>query len=142
MNAFGQPPRPIYSPEAYKFVFGALRYSQQTIGRGVGPEDGEPDEDAHTGGGQLIASRHLTGPQLLAGLREYAHNEYGPLARDVFADWNVRTTRDFGEVVFDLIKQGEMRATADDRVEDFDDVFDFETDLVENYRVDTSQAFE
>ena len=137
--------RRTYHRDAYQFIFAALHYTQQTRGgEDAGRDEGETPAKASladSGGRRVPVSGHLTGPQLLKGLREYALEEYGPLARTVFAEWNVRTTRDFGEIVFDLVRQGEMRATPDDRVEDFDDVFDFEADLVEKYRVETSRAF-
>ena len=51
------------------------------------------------------------------------------MAKCVLNSWGVRETRDFGEIVFNLIRIGQMRKRAEDQVEDFEDVFDFDSDL-------------
>jgi uncharacterized repeat protein (TIGR04138 family) len=69
--------------------------------------------------------RHVSAAELLDGIRSIARAQFGPLTRGVLADWGVRTTRDFGEIVFLLIDVGTMKKTDEDTLEDFDDVFDF-----------------
>jgi len=64
---------------------------------------------------------------LCEAIRQFALDQYGYMARCVLASWGVTMTGDFGEIVFNLIRVGEMRKTDDDRREDFDDVFDFDT---------------
>lgn len=119
-----------YHPDAYRFVFAALQFTQEKLDRTIPVEDGECD-DIHSG--------HITGGELLDGIREFALAEYGLLARTVFSSWNVFATRDFGEIVFELIEQGEMRATEEDCIEDFDQVFCFEQALDADYRISTSR---
>lgn len=70
--------------------------------------------------------RHVTGQQLCEGLRTYALERWGLLAPVVLKQWNVRTTRDFGEIVYFLIEQGLMGRKDSDRLEDFDAVYDFD----------------
>jgi uncharacterized repeat protein (TIGR04138 family) len=53
----------------------------------------------------------------------------------VLNSWGVKSTGDFGEIVFNLIGIGQMRKTADDQREDFDNVFDFETGLRQSFKI-------
>lgn len=71
-------------------------------------------------------SRHVSGQQLCFGLKEYAIQRYGRLARTVLSRWNIHQTDDFGRIIFAMIEAGLMRKTDEDRYEDFVGVFDFE----------------
>ena len=79
-------------------------------------------------------SRHVSGPELLEGLRAYALDQYGPLARTVLEAWGVRRCRDFGEIVFNLIEYNVFSKTESDRREDFSDIYDFEDAFVKPFR--------
>lgn len=70
-------------------------------------------------------SKHVSGQQLCLGLRDYAIERYGRLARTVLEHWGLYSTDDFGRIVFAMVEVGLMRKTEDDRMEDFADVFDF-----------------
>ncbi|MCD4830286.1 MAG: hypothetical protein K8R02_00590 [Anaerohalosphaeraceae bacterium] len=70
--------------------------------------------------------RHITGQQLCRGLAEYAGSKWGRLAKVVLNYNGIKTTRDFGEVVYALISHGWMSAQEQDAITDFDDVYDFE----------------
>jgi uncharacterized repeat protein (TIGR04138 family) len=120
------PPRLRYHPRAYDFLFAALRRSQQRLGRS--PTHG--DERSH-----------ISGPELLEGIRDIALEQFGLMAQSVFHCWSVHTTEDFGRMVFDLIERGEMSKTDSDQLSDFSDVFDFEETLVNQYEIDVSRAF-
>jgi len=74
------------------------------------------------GGGR----RHVSGPEIMEGVRGLALERFGYLARAVFRDWGVTKTGDFGEIVFNLISVDLLQKTADDRKEDFFGLFDFE----------------
>ena len=114
-----------YKLEAYAFVFEALTYAQNELGMGKQTSDefgDEPDEGEDD-------ERHLTGQQLCEAIRRFALEQYGYMAKCVLNSWGVHETRDFGEIVFSLIRIGQMRKRAEDKVEDFDDVFDFDSDL-------------
>src|SRR5262245_52343356 len=117
-----------YHPNAYRFLFTALRRAQQNLGRTQ--SHGTDDEQAH-----------ITGPELLEGIREFALEQFGLMARTVFHCWSIRATDDFGRMVFDLIERGEMRKTESDQLSDFCDVFDFEDALDQQYHIDVSHAF-
>lgn len=109
-----------YHRNAYFFVFEALRYAQEQLGLGQAADADDP---------AVEDQRHVTGQQLCEAIRRYAVEQYGMLAKAVLNDWGVRSTRDFGEIVFNLIEIGQMKKTDSDRREDFDNVFDFDDGL-------------
>jgi len=76
-------------------------------------------------GGCDKLNRHITGRDLCWGLRDFALKRWGMLARVVLESWNVRSTADFGRIVFGFIDLDMMRKQPDDRVEDFEEVYDF-----------------
>ena len=123
-----------YRLEAYAFVWEALKFAQNEIHGGSTPASGE-DADEATESEEPQEEQHLTGQQLCAAIRRYALEQYGFMAKTVFNSWGVNNTGDFGEIVFNFIGIGRMRKTPDDRREDFDDVFDFETGLVQDFKI-------
>jgi uncharacterized repeat protein (TIGR04138 family) len=114
-----------YPAEAYEFVFEALFHTQKKLRRARqdAPKDADPDE------------RHVTGQELAHGIAEYALAQFGFLARTVFKRWNIHSTADFGEIVFNLIEANQMSKTAHDRREDFHDVFDLDEALSSGFRI-------
>ncbi len=70
---------------------------------------------------------HVSGQQLCWGLRNFAVQRYGLLARTVLAHWNILRTNDFGRIVFAMVESRLMQKTDDDDIRDFDSVFDFLT---------------
>jgi uncharacterized repeat protein (TIGR04138 family) len=96
---------PRYRPEAYHFMFEALDFTITMRGG---------------------ARRHVSGPEIMEGVRRLALEQFGFLARPVFLYWGITRTDDFGEIVFNLIKSDLLQKTADDRKEDFFGLFDFE----------------
>ena len=111
-----------YQLDAYVFVFDALRFAHEQLGMGKSPgsiEDTVVDRETEE-------ERHISGQQLCEAIRLYAVKQYGGLAKSVLNHWGVRSTGDFGEIVFNLISIGQMRKTDSDRREDFDQVFDFD----------------
>lgn len=121
-------PRLRYHHNAYQFVFAALRHTQQRLGRGTpqGPED---------------EVAHISGRELLDGIRELALEQFGLLTLHVFHHWGVNSTADFGRIVFELVERGEMRKTERDQLSDFFDVYDFEDVFDRKYRVSAKSAF-
>jgi uncharacterized repeat protein (TIGR04138 family) len=120
-----------YRWEAYIFVQEALVYAQLELGMGrprpfgtEGEPPKEPTEEAH-----------LTGQELCEAIRLYAADRYGLMAKVVLNSWRVHCTRDFGEIVYRLIEIGEMTKSDQDRLEDFDDVFDFAEALQRQYEI-------
>ena len=73
--------------------------------------------------------RHVSGRDLVYGISEFALDRFGPMARTVFDHWGIQQTRDFGEIVFNLVEGNLMSRTDDDCIDDFDEVFDFAHEL-------------
>ena len=77
--------------------------------------------------------RHVTGPELLDGVRQYALKEFGPMVMTVFDSWGIRSCEDVGHMVFNLIGAGVFGKTEQDSIEDFKDVYDFEEAFVKPF---------
>ncbi len=69
--------------------------------------------------------RHVDGRMLSLGLRDFALQQYGPMAFTLFEEWGIHKTADFGEIVYNLVEYGVFGTQEGDRKEDFDEVFDF-----------------
>ena len=78
-------------------------------------------------------SRHVTGPELLDGLRIYALEQFGPLSKTVLNSWGVRRCQDFGDIVFNLIEYNAFSKTENDRREDFADIYEFDEVFVKPF---------
>lgn len=89
---------------AYQFVFEGLEYTLR----------------------KLPVRRHVSGRELVEGLRELALHHFGMLAQMVLRQWGVTRTEDFGEIVFRLVDAGLMGKTETDSMADFTDVFTFD----------------
>lgn len=100
-----------YAAEAIQFVRDGLAHTARKI-HGENPGPGQ--------------DRHVNGPQLCLGLRDYAVGRYGLLARTVLHRWGITRTEDFGRIVFALIEAGILRRSDDDSAEDFRSVFEFD----------------
>ena len=72
-----------------------------------------------------VLIRHVAGPELLDGVRQYAVREFGPMAVTVFSFWGIRSTEDIGHMVFNLIGAGIFGKTEEDSIDDFKNVYDF-----------------
>lgn len=124
-----------FRAEAYFFVWEALNFAQEELNMGAEavsePVEGaaeEKDEEAKK------PQRHVTGQDLCEAIRRYALKQYGYMAKTVLDSWGVHSTGDFGEIVFNLIRAGKMRKTKDDRREDFENVYDFETAFRQDFK--------
>ena len=100
---------PRYHREAYLFLRDALDYTQKLL--------------AKESKGQM---RHVSGQELLRGLRDYALQQFGPMTLTVFEDWGVRAGEDFGEIVFNMVGCGLLAKTDNDTRTDFAGVIDFQ----------------
>ena len=82
---------------------------------------------------------HVSGQELLDGLRAYTLDQYGPLARTVLEAWGVKRCGDFGEIVFNLIDYNVFSKTASDRREDFEEFYTFEEAFEAPFRPTAAQ---
>lgn len=78
-------------------------------------------------------SRHVSGPELIEGLRVYALDQFGPLAKTVLNSWGVKRCSDFGDIVFNLIEYNVFSKTDNDRREDFTDLYSFDEAFVKPF---------
>ena len=99
---------PRYQREAYVFLRDSLDFTtkQQKKAKGA-------------------TVRHVSGPELLEGVRRYALKEFGPMVVTVFDNWGIRSCEDIGHMVFNLIGAGIFGKTDEDSIEDFKSVYDF-----------------
>jgi uncharacterized repeat protein (TIGR04138 family) len=118
---------PRYTYEAYEFVCDAVTYTMNRLGRADADEDEEVEPD-----------RHVSGGELLRGACELAVREFGMMAPIVFKMWGVRTTDDFGAMVFALIRTERLSKSDRDDVADFHDVFDLNEAL--DYRISLDEV--
>jgi|TARA_Y200000002_G_scaffold75034_1_gene58856 uncharacterized repeat protein (TIGR04138 family) len=102
---------PRYARGAYYFLRQALDYSLKEL---------------HARG-QLDQSNHLSGKQLLEGIRLFAIDQYGPMARSVLMYWGIKSCCDFGNIVFQLVSSRVLGKTENDKPEDFENGYDFKT---------------
>jgi uncharacterized repeat protein (TIGR04138 family) len=121
---------PRYAYEAYEFVFAALDYTQCGLGR------------AHDRARELKIEKqqHVSGRELVLGIRELALREFGLMARVVFRLWGINRTGDFGEIVFNLITANLMTKTEHDSRDDFQNVYDLDRALTEDFRIQVDEA--
>ena len=104
-----------YPLDAFLFVQRGLDY---TVRRTHGSRAERRDADRDT--------CHVTGQQLCDGLKAYARQEYGLLARTVLRRWRVYSCEDFGRIVFAMVDAGLMHKTDDDTMDDFVGAFNFD----------------
>jgi uncharacterized repeat protein (TIGR04138 family) len=99
---------PRFARDAYTFIREALDFTQKLAGK-------------ETRG----AIRHVSGQELLAGIRKFALEQFGPMAATVFEEWGVKSCRDFGEIVFNMVEIGLLAKTDKDTRDDFQNGYDF-----------------
>jgi uncharacterized repeat protein (TIGR04138 family) len=106
---------PRYHRDAYLFVREALDHTQRLAAKTVR-------------GSAKQESRHVSGQELLAGIRTCALDQFGPMAFMVLEEWGVHRCEDFGEIVFNLIEHGGgmFGKSERDSREDFKGVWDFD----------------
>jgi len=102
---------PRYKTDAYVFVLEALQHTRK----------------------RLNAAGHVTGQQLLDGIKHLALEKYGSMAKMVFEHWGISATIDFGNIVINMVDQGILSKTSEDKLEDFRDVYDFNDVFVKEY---------
>src|ERR1700756_3086743 len=107
---------PRYERDAYVFLRDALDFTtkQQKKAKGT-------------------SVRHVSGPELLEGIRQYALKEFGPMVMTVFDSWGIRSSEDVGHMVFNLINAGIFGKTDQDSIEDFKNVYDFQDAFVKPF---------
>jgi uncharacterized repeat protein (TIGR04138 family) len=99
---------PRFARDAYAFVREALDFTQKIVvkeTRGV--------------------IRHVSGQELLDGIRQFALQQFGPMTVTVLEEWGVTHCRDFGDIVFNMVESGLLAKTDKDTRDDFQHGYDF-----------------
>ncbi|MBI4245157.1 MAG: hypothetical protein HY606_13795 [Planctomycetes bacterium] len=97
-----------YNMQSYIFVLQALDYTIENI---------------------IKEKRHISGSELLLGIKKLGIKQFGGLARMTFNLWGIRTTNDFGNIVFNMVNSNLLGKTDQDNIKDFDNVYDFEKEF-------------
>ncbi|NLZ62862.1 MAG: hypothetical protein GX902_03540 [Lentisphaerae bacterium] len=69
--------------------------------------------------------KHISSLQLLQGMKKLLLAKYGCMAIDVLQAWNVNSTDDFGNIVFNLADVNLLGTSENDSREDFNQRFSF-----------------
>jgi uncharacterized repeat protein (TIGR04138 family) len=109
-----------YNRDAYLFVREALDHTQKLVNKAAKTETRAAEQTAE---GKV---RHVSGQELLAGIRDYALEQFGPMTLTVLNEWGVRRCEDFGEIVFNMVENHLLAKTKKDSREDFKGGYDFE----------------
>lgn len=109
---------PRFAPEAYHFVREGLDFTQARLLKAT----------------PGASPRHVSGQELLAGLRDYALAQFGPMTCTVLEEWGVRRCEDFGEIVFNLVEHRLLSKTDQDTRADFQNGYDFDAAFRQPFR--------
>ncbi len=101
-----------FQPQAFLFVLRSIEHCRRRLSR----------------------AGHVSGRELLESSRLLAIDEFGPMAKSVLNHWGIESTEDIGRIVFLMVENDLLSKTEEDRLEDFRDAFDFETEFVRKYR--------
>ena len=101
-----------YHPESYEFVMEALSYSQKKFNK----------------------TRHITGTELLQGVKSLLLQKFGPMTLNVLKYWGITQTDDFGNIVFNLVEHKILAKDEQDHYESFKNAYDFEEVFNKGYR--------
>jgi uncharacterized repeat protein (TIGR04138 family) len=105
-----------YGRDAYVFVREALDHTQELIAK---------DEKKKS---------HVSGQELLEGIKDCALRQFGPMTMTVFDEWGIRSCEDFGEMVFNMVDVKLLSKTETDSREDFKGGYDFQEAFVLPFR--------
>lgn len=99
---------PRFQRQAYHFLRESLDFTQNLIKR----------ENRGT-------VRHVSGQELLDGIRQFALQQFGPMSATVLEEWGVRNCHDLGDIVFNMVEHSLLAKTETDSREDFVNGYDF-----------------
>jgi uncharacterized repeat protein (TIGR04138 family) len=101
-----------YHEDAYDFVLEALAFTQKKYKR----------------------LKHVTGKELLEGIKILLMQKFGPMTLTVLQHWGIQRTEDFGNIVFQLVERKILNKTDEDDIQSFRDVYDFDKVFDKGYR--------
>ena len=101
-----------YKEDAYFFVMEALSYTQR----------------------RFNCPKHVTGEELLEGIKVLLLDKFGPLTLTVLKYWGIKSTEDFGHIVFNLVTNRVLSKTEEDNIESFRNGYNFDDVFIQGYR--------
>jgi uncharacterized repeat protein (TIGR04138 family) len=101
-----------YYPEAYEFVMEALSFSQNKFKK----------------------SKHISGEELLAGIKALLLKKFGPMTLTVLKHWGIKVTDDFGNIVYNLVESRVLAKDTQDHYDSFKNAYDFDEVFNKGYR--------
>ena len=113
---------PRFRPAAYEFLFESLEFTRNRLAKERGSK-----------------VKHVSGPELLEGVRLLALESFGRLTQTVLNQWGIHCTSDIGDMVFNVIESGEMEKTDEDSRADFDNVYDFDEVFNREYKIEIEE---
>jgi uncharacterized repeat protein (TIGR04138 family) len=113
---------PRFKPAGYQFLFESLEFTRNRLTKERGSK-----------------VKHVSGPELLEGVRLLALESFGRLAQTVLNQWGITCTSDIGDMVFNLIESGEMEKTDDDAHADFENVYDFDEAFNRGFKIEIDE---
>jgi uncharacterized repeat protein (TIGR04138 family) len=111
-----------YSVQSYQFIFEALDFTASRLGKKYNSSREE--------------ERHVSGQELSEGIKQFSLMKFGFMTKKVFELWGITNSGDFGEIVFNLVEGGLMGRTESDSIEDFKDLYDFQTEFEDKFEFD------
>ena len=105
-----------YQRDAYLFVRDALDRTRKML---------ERDNKEKVSRRTAPQEKHVSGQELLAGIRELGLELFGPMTTTVFEEWGIHNCQDFGEVVFIMVENRLLKKTDKDSRADFEHGYDF-----------------
>jgi len=120
---------PRYSVESYTFIREGLDYTLKHLRR-----------NSNAGASAPSLRGHVSGQELLEGIRDYALREFGPMSKTVLNEWGIKKCEDFGDIVFNLVKYGVLGKTDSDSLSDFKHGFSFHEAFVKPFRPHADEA--
>ena len=99
---------PQFEEQAYYFIREALDFTIRLLNK---PTSGK--------------ARHVSGAELLEGIRKFAIQEFGPITKTVLNHWGIHECEDFGRIVFIMVEHNVLGKTDYDSIEDFAGGYDF-----------------
>ncbi|HEX3798487.1 MAG TPA: Minf_1886 family protein [Verrucomicrobiae bacterium] len=107
-----------YHRDAYLFLRDALDHTRKMLEK-------EQKIEKATSKRTSQQEKHVSGQELLSGIRELALEMFGPMAMTVFEEWGIHNCQDFGAMVFIMVENRLLKKTEKDSRADFENGYDF-----------------
>ena len=128
----GQPQKDIYEVirDLGKYPLDAFQFVQEGLSYAVMETHGEMSPE------QQELHKFMYEHEINLDRLEYLQLKFGALASAVLNHWNIRRTRDFGEIVFALVDNEFLQKQPDDSIDDFDEIYQFAEALDQSFKIE------